>query len=1305
MKLKKTTLKKAVKYLFTYTLLQVLFTNVFGQTDKLNNTNLHPVSPTAFQFLKYLDVPVNKYTGVPNISIPLYQVSVDGVTVPISLSYHSNGIRVSQEASWVGLGWDMTFGSVIQTVNDRDDLGVDYLGNSNIKMLPDFYTTGGSPSEFPIHNYCYRNMTGWSSPVPINQPQPYYGYKIASEFYIPVNGDFDTQQYNLFTSTSYDSEPDIFTANFFGHSINFIIDFKSPGQNSIVVLNKKGYQVFKIFENNIVKWKIIVPSGEEYWFQEKSNIESYGTGNDYNGIYNSAFYETSSNIWMLTKIVTNNKKEIVFSYYRTQLAESYPNYSEKTVKIKSSSSNSIGNANLLCGAGVDAYESTLSVEGQFKSYSTSREQYLYVNSINFPSGKIQFNLTDRSDIIGAKKLDNIIVTNSNNLQIENWQFDYSYFDASSVGGNSYNYANGTNLSNETRSQLRLKLSDLKEVNGGIYTFSYNSTQLPVKNSYAQDIWGFYNGKINNSSLELNPNSTFVGHPEFGDNGNDRYAYESYAKACILEQIQYPTGGNAHFNFELNSFDNNDLLSDVSIANNISPIGGGLRIADITLYNFPGQQSKKTIFSYSGGRSRQQKRLCRSFGISRVQSLNGSQNIVNYYSVSEYGSNGVFSPSYFSSFNGIGYDMVVTKDIDINGNPLGKTEDFFWNSQDYYTNNSETYPNALNVNLPAIKNTTNPENGELKESKVYEYSLNTNTYTIKRYTQNFYNNYISPTFYGARIFGFAPKKYGGDEQGNFIVYTMPRNMVGFYPIQDYESLLDHSTTTEYDNNGNALTTSNYYYYDSFDQLISERKTNSTYFEEYSYTHAYNDLSNPANNALLGLNRLTELINVRKIRREFNYYQYTTLSETDKTYQILGDKVVPSSIIDHPRPDYSLVGKTINFDAFDNYGNPLQVTSDGNTNSVLWDYNNEYVIAEAKGAKNANIAYTSFEADGFGNWSDINTSNIQFSPGLAVTGNKYYTFNNTILSNRQLDNTVTYKISYWSNNGVCNLSGNGTVSNAITGITLGGWTYYEHEISGATRVFIAGNGSIDELRLYPKNASLVTYTYEPLVGMTSQCDEGNKVSYFEYDDFQRLVIVRNYKKEIVKQYCYKYAGNNTTPCTGETVYYNDTQSKVFYKNDCPGGQSTIPYTYSIAANTYSSYISKQDANNKAIQALNTNGQNYANQNGSCMIYVRLSYENVFNSWNYTSGDVVVRFYSDAAGTIPVVVNNLTINYSYNDYCMNNYMTNSITNTGSTYAIIAGGATLNYQYLGNNGTINLQTCYIDYELLLGNGYTIIY
>ncbi|MFX7094778.1 hypothetical protein ABTI17_19995, partial [Acinetobacter baumannii] len=81
-----------------------------------------------------------------------------------------------------------------------------------------------------------------------------------------------------------------------------------------VVLNKKGYQVFKIFENNIVKWKIIVPSGEEYWFQEKSNIESYGTGNDYNGIYNSAFYETSSNIWMLTKIVTNNKKEIVFSY-------------------------------------------------------------------------------------------------------------------------------------------------------------------------------------------------------------------------------------------------------------------------------------------------------------------------------------------------------------------------------------------------------------------------------------------------------------------------------------------------------------------------------------------------------------------------------------------------------------------------------------------------------------------------------------------------------------------------------------------------------------------------------------------------------------------------------------------------------------------------------------------------------------------------------------------------------------------------------------------------------------------------------
>ena len=71
-----------------------------------NISGTNPVTPSAFQFVKYTEMPVSEYTGIPNISVPLYQINVDDIKLPVNLTYHAVGIQVSQEASWVGLGWD-----------------------------------------------------------------------------------------------------------------------------------------------------------------------------------------------------------------------------------------------------------------------------------------------------------------------------------------------------------------------------------------------------------------------------------------------------------------------------------------------------------------------------------------------------------------------------------------------------------------------------------------------------------------------------------------------------------------------------------------------------------------------------------------------------------------------------------------------------------------------------------------------------------------------------------------------------------------------------------------------------------------------------------------------------------------------------------------------------------------------------------------------------------------------------------------------------------------------------------------------
>lgn len=81
-----------------------------------------PKAPNVSGLLQYVDCPVSYYTGTPEISIPLYEIDMQDVKIPITLNYHASGIRVSQEATWVGLGWSLECGGVVsRTVRCSDD--------------------------------------------------------------------------------------------------------------------------------------------------------------------------------------------------------------------------------------------------------------------------------------------------------------------------------------------------------------------------------------------------------------------------------------------------------------------------------------------------------------------------------------------------------------------------------------------------------------------------------------------------------------------------------------------------------------------------------------------------------------------------------------------------------------------------------------------------------------------------------------------------------------------------------------------------------------------------------------------------------------------------------------------------------------------------------------------------------------------------------------------------------------------------------------------------------------------------------
>lgn len=86
---------------------------------------------------------------------------------------------------------------------------------------------------------------------------------------------------------------------------------------------------------------------------------------------------------------------------------------------------------------------------------------------------------------------------------------------------------------------------------------------------------------------------------------------------------------------------------------------------------------------------------------------------------------------------------------------------------------------------------------------------------------------------------------------------------------------------------------------------------------------------------------------------------------------------------------------------------------------------------------------------------------------------------------------------------------------------------------------------------------------------------------------------------------YANVNGTCTIEPTKYYNDELTVSLQRNDCDSGYLGTTLSYTIPAYTFSSFISKVDADAKAQADVDANfDQDYANANGTC----ELKYDNV-------------------------------------------------------------------------------------------------
>ncbi|MBX2969798.1 MAG: hypothetical protein KF803_10550 [Cyclobacteriaceae bacterium] len=148
----------------------VLTIKVEAQSE--DNYNYLYASPNAAELGKYGLVPVNMSTGAMTTNVPLYSLKAGKLNVPISLSYSSTGVRVDQTASQVGLNWSLNAGGVItRIVRDKPDKNIfgspeypypsnTYTMNFELARYLDGAEEDGFDSERDLFSFNFLDFTG-----------------------------------------------------------------------------------------------------------------------------------------------------------------------------------------------------------------------------------------------------------------------------------------------------------------------------------------------------------------------------------------------------------------------------------------------------------------------------------------------------------------------------------------------------------------------------------------------------------------------------------------------------------------------------------------------------------------------------------------------------------------------------------------------------------------------------------------------------------------------------------------------------------------------------------------------------------------------------------------------------------------------------------------------------------------------------------------------------------------------------------------------------------------------------------------
>jgi hypothetical protein len=454
---------------------------------------------------------VDGHTGHATVAIPLYTVQAGDISVPITMSYTTTGIKVQDIAGWTGLGWNLSAGGKITRI------------------------VKGEPDETPNK-----------------------GYYDAYAYY---NGGVGTSGFNK------DGEPDIYTFEFCGRSGYFVLDHhKNP-----YLIPKQNLTIQRVPYGSSTDFCFVITDevGNRYYFGDSSN-----NGIERTEIVRSKPTNSSSPLWALKErlleILHPNKTDsstpgfistwnlvkiksykgniVVFNYgahtyeytqylYRrfsggisahngdpytisTVMWEPRPGGLPPEPKTYYHTINR-GHAHMKYTTASPLSLTTETVSGSPEEDISSKIKITgsYLTSISWNNGTVTFNSNDqRTDLQEGRKLNRINISAFGGAYQRAFDFEYSNFPAPA----NHLCLESISLSSNEKKK---RIADFEY---------YRVHNLPTRDSGGYDQDGLCNGEFSTN------------HTTGPKNGR-----LEYAQAGILTGINYETGAQMRFEYGFN----------------------------------------------------------------------------------------------------------------------------------------------------------------------------------------------------------------------------------------------------------------------------------------------------------------------------------------------------------------------------------------------------------------------------------------------------------------------------------------------------------------------------------------------------------------------------------------------------------------------------------------------------------------------------------------------------------------------------------------------------------------------------------